>query len=80
MTCVIVLFHCYDGELSPISDTDREIYLGINYFFATLSRLALCWFFAVSGFLLFRDFDLKKNYGNTDLIGISGSNPTPSVV
>lgn len=62
MTCVIVLFHCYDGELSPISDTDREIYLGINYFFATLSRLALCWFFAVSGFLLFRDFDLKRNY------------------
>ena len=62
MTCVIVLFHCYDGELSPISDTDREIYLGINYLFATVSRLALCWFFAVSGFLLFRDYDLKKNY------------------
>lgn len=24
MTCVIVLFHCYDGQIEPISIVDEE--------------------------------------------------------
>ena len=60
MACVIVAFHCYDGELEPISAWDESVFLGVNNFFSILSRLALCWFFSLSGFLLYRDYDLKS--------------------
>ena len=58
MACVIVAFHCYDGELEPISAWDETVFWGVNNFFSILSRLALCWFFSLSGFLLYRDYDL----------------------
>ena len=63
MACVIVVFHCYDGELERTGALDETIYWGINNFFSALSRLALCWFFSVSGFLLYRDFELKSYAG-----------------
>jgi len=61
MTCIIVLFHCPDIDNSfCLSNLDYSAKRFIEHAINSMTQIAMYWFFTVTGFLLFRDFSMKK--------------------
>ena len=61
MTCVIAVYHCFFyGE--AINSLDLRLNKAVDLTAETIAFVAMCWFFSVSGFLLFRNLTFK-NFG-----------------
>lgn len=59
MTCIIAFYHCnYSGE--AVSPFDRRANSLIDSTAETVAFAAMCWFFSISGFLLFRNLTFKN--------------------
>ena len=59
MTLIIVFYHCnYRGE--PFGSFDGKAIGIIDSSAEALAFVAMCWFFSISGFLLFRNLTLKN--------------------
>ena len=54
MTCVIAVYHCFFyGE--AVNSLDLRLNKAVDLTAETIAFVAMCWFFSVSGFLLFRN-------------------------
>lgn len=61
MTCIIALYHCnYHGEAVSAFDVRANGIVDLTA--ETIAFAAMCWFFSISGFLLFRNLTFK-NFG-----------------
>lgn len=61
MTCGMVLYHCPVIDSIPaVSSLDLSLKTLTDSVFRSSVNLIMCYFFAVTGFLLFQDFSLKK--------------------
>ena len=61
MTCVIAVYHCFFyGE--AVNSLDLRLNKAVDLTAETIASVAMCWFFSVSGFLLFRNLTFK-NFG-----------------
>lgn len=61
MTCVIAVYHCFFyGE--AVNSLDLRLNKAVDLTAETIAFVAMCWFFSVSGFLLFRNLTIK-NFG-----------------
>ena len=59
MTLIIVFYHCnYSGE--PFGSFDGKAIGIVDSSAEALAFVAMCWFFSISGFLLFRNLTLKN--------------------
>ena len=62
MTCVIAVYHCFFyGE--AVNSLDLRLNKAVDLTAETIASVAMCWFFSVSGFLLFRNLTFK-NFGD----------------
>lgn len=59
MTLIIVFYHCnYSGE--PFGSFDGKVIGIVDSSAEALAFVAMCWFFSISGFLLFRNLTFKN--------------------
>lgn len=62
MTCVIAVYHCFFyGE--SVNSFDLRFNEAVDLTAEKIAFVAMCWFFSVSGFLLFRNLTFK-NFGD----------------
>lgn len=60
MTCGMVVYHCpILGEEYSLGAWDTQINEMLRGFISSLGTIVMCYFFANTGFLLFRNFELK---------------------
>lgn len=58
MTCGIVFYHCGPSPAIPSTKTDQICFNAISNFFTSVAPLAMCYFFTVTGYLLFLNLSL----------------------
>lgn len=59
MTLIIVFYHCnYSGK--PFGSFDGKAIGIVDSSAEALAFVAMCWFFSISGFLLFRNLTFKN--------------------
>lgn len=59
MTCGIVLYHCGPSPAVPSVGLDHVCFDAISNFFTNTATLAMSYFFAVTGYLLFLNLSLR---------------------
>lgn len=59
MTCGIVLYHCGPSPAVPSVGLDQVCFDAISNFFTNTATLAMSYFFAVTGYLLFLNLSLR---------------------
>ena len=59
MTCGIVLYHCGPSPAVPSAGLDQVCFDAISNFFTNTATLAMSYFFAVTGYLLFLNLSLR---------------------
>ena len=58
MTCGIVFYHCGPSPTIPSTKMDQICFNAISNFFTSVAPLAMCYFFTVTGYLLFLNLSL----------------------